>query len=343
MRFEAWHPNSPLHRIYAKLPVRAVPLIAGVFLLAASTTVWSATTMQECSVIEDNAERLRCYDAAAAAAPPLVALEDEPQMTALSERWELEQATQRGRWAITPYKPNYFLLASYNTLFDDDIYVDLPPDETLDPVEAKFQISFKVKLAEDIVRHNLDLWFAYTQLAFWQVYNTDLSAPFRETNYEPEVFFLYRTDYDLLGMRARGIQLGFNHQSNGRTEPLSRSWNRIIVGALFENERTATWLRLWYRIPEVDEKDDNPDIEEYIGRGDIMVAYTQSKHTYAATLRNNLQFTDNRGSIQLDYTFPLFRTVRGYFQYFNGYGESLIQYNESSNTFGLGVLLTDWL
>ncbi|KPK55945.1 MAG: hypothetical protein AMS22_02840 [Thiotrichales bacterium SG8_50] len=323
--------------------MRVAPISFGLLLLAASAPASSAPTMQECTAIADDAERLGCYDAAAAASPAPVLLEDEPQMTALSDRWELEQATQRGRWAITPYKPNYFLLASYNTLFDDDIYVDLPPDETLDPVEAKFQISFKVKLGEDIVKHNLDLWFAYTQLAFWQVYNTDLSAPFRETNYEPEVFFLYRTDYRVLGMRARGMQLGFNHQSNGRTEPLSRSWNRLVAGALFETDRTATWLRLWYRIPESEEKDDNPDIEEYIGRGDIVVAYTLSKHTVAATLRNNLQFSDNRGSIQLDYTFPLFRNIRGYAQYFNGYGESLIQYNESSNTIGLGVLLTDWL
>ena len=74
-----------------------------------------------------------------------------------------------------------------------------------------------MKLWQDILGTNMDLWAAYTQLSLWQFYNTEFSSPFRETNYEPEILLNYRTDTDIFGlMRSRFIQVGLNHQSNGR-------------------------------------------------------------------------------------------------------------------------------
>ena len=93
-----------------------------------------------------------------------------------------------------------------------------------------------MKLWEDILGTNMDLWAAYTQLSFWQVYNTEFSSPFRETNYEPEILLNYRTDTDLWGLRSRFIQVGLNHQSNGRGRPLSRSWNRFMANFGFERD-----------------------------------------------------------------------------------------------------------
>ena len=144
-------------------------------------------------------------------------------------------------------------------------------------------------------------------------------------------------------MNGRVITLELDHQSNGRSEPLSRSWNRVIGGTLLERGNLALWIRAWYRIPESADQDDNPDILDYMGHGDVVVAYKHGAQTYSLMLRNNLRKDNNRGAVQLDWSFPMTQSLRGYVQYFNGYGESLIDYNHSSNRLGVGLMLTDWL
>lgn len=138
-------------------------------------------------------------------------------------------------------------------------------DYGIDNQEAKYQISFKVPLLTGWLDDRTTLWFGYTQKSFWQVYNTDDSAPFRETNYEPEVFVRYETNYDLGPGRLNGVTLGFNHESNGQSEPRSRSWNRIVGSAAYSYDRWLFILQPWYRLPEDDSEDDNEDIERYLG------------------------------------------------------------------------------
>ncbi|MDO6805090.1 phospholipase A, partial [Wenyingzhuangia sp. 1_MG-2023] len=60
-------------------------------------------------------------------------------------------------------------------------------------------------------------------------------------------------------------------------------------------------------------------------------------------LRNNLDTTNNRGAVEMDFTFPLTRKLKGFVQYFNGYGDSLIDYNHWQERLGVGIKLTDWL
>jgi len=224
----------------------------------------------------------------------------------------------------------------------DTSALDLDRNAEAQNTEAKFQLSFKVKLWEDILGKDMDLWFAYTQLAFWQLYNKEFSAAFRETNYEPELLLNFRTNYDLLGLKGRIINIGLNHQSNGRSQPLSRSWNRVVANFGFERDRFNLLLRTWYRIPEKAKNDDNPDIDRYLGYGEIWGYYFWNKHRFGAMLRNNLRPSDNKGAVQLEWSFPLIEHVSGYVQYFNGYGESLIDYNKSVNRFSIGFMLTDW-
>ena len=100
-----------------------------------------------------------------------------------------------------------------------------PPSQTpggdLDKTEAKFQLSFKTKVWEDIFDTPLNLWFAYTQQSHWQIYNKAHSAPFRETDYEPELIlsFPLPSSWAWGDTRLRMGGLGLLHQSNGRANP----------------------------------------------------------------------------------------------------------------------------
>ncbi len=216
-------------------------------------------------------------------------------------------------------------------------------DYGIDNQEAKYQISFKVPLLTGWLDDRTTLWFGYTQKSFWQVYNTDNSAPFRETNYEPEVFVRYETNYDLGPGRLNGVTLGFNHESNGQSEPRSRSWNRIVGSAAYSYDRWLFILQPWYRLPEDDSEDDNEDIERYLGYANYMAIYKWSEdRTLSLKLMNNLR-SDNKTSIELGYSFPMGDTIKGYIHYYNGYGESLIDYNERIQRIGIGIMLNDWL
>jgi phospholipase A1 len=273
----------------------------------------------------------------------------EAEETALEKRIEDEEKAISNLWTIMPHRPNYILLGNYNfSSMNEKPYEDATgSDVYLNNTEVKFQISFKFKLWENLFkkRTNGDLFFAYTQLAMWQLYNKDISSPFRDTNYEPEILLYFDNDWKIFGFSNRLNVIGFAHQSNGRSEPLSRSWNRVYAAFIFNKGNWANGLKVWYRIPEDAEDDNNPDIEDYLGNFELRSVYKWEKNTLGIMWRNNLDFDENRGAVQLDWSFPLPGTdrIKGYVQYFNGYGQCLLDYNASASTFGAGFLLTDWL
>lgn len=128
----------------------------------------------------------------------------------------------------------------------------------LDPMELKFQLSLKIKALQGLFKGNGDLWIGYKQTSRMPIFNSALSRPFRETNYEPEVLLSFRTNYRLLGFTGRLLTAGLVHQSIGRAEPLSRSWNQIVAQIGLERRSTTLLFRPWWRIPEASSRDDNP-------------------------------------------------------------------------------------
>lgn len=267
----------------------------------------------------------------------------EPQKPSyFTELWHLDKETRAGKPSITFHRSNYSLAFSYNDLPNPAPLQAVDPAKTLTKPEVTFQLSFKAKLWQDVFGQALDLWFGYTQRSFWQLYNFDDSSPFRETDYEPEVLLNFRTRFSILGLKARFIQVGINHQSNGQSEPLSRSWNRLVANVGLERGDFSLLLKGWYRIPESVEEDDNPGIDKYVGYGEVWAYYFLKRHRLAVMLRNNLDFGENRGAIQLEWSFPLFAQIGGYVQYFLGYGESLLDYDHRVNRIGVGFILTDW-
>ncbi len=247
-------------------------------------------------------------------------------------------------FAITQHHQNYLLPVTYVTNPNSLGNANLTP-ENVDNTEAKFQISVKTPLYLHDEKAG-GLYFGFTLASFWQLYNDEVSKPFRETNYEPELFWQQNTDVTLLGYTFNTVQFGFNHMSNGQSGERSRSWNRLFASLLFSSKEHIYYLKAWYRIPE-DEKrfvgdpsgDDNPNITDYYGKMEFGYGTRFGELKLLALLRNNLSFGNNRGSIQLNLSYPLSSRYDIMVQYFNGYGDSLIDYDRSQERIGIGFSL----
>ena len=194
----------------------------------------------------------------------------------------------------------------------------------------------------NIADKDINLWFGYTQLSLWQLYNSQVSSPFRETNYQPEIALAFTSDFKLLGMNNTFVVVGLDHQSNGQSKNLSRSWNRLYTNFVLEHKNMMIYFKPWYRLPESAENDDNPDIDEYLGYSELSLFYKNRDSISGIRLWNNLRAPNNRTSVQLDWSFPVAPSLKVYIQYFNGYGETLLDYNYRTKRIGLGIMLTDW-
>lgn len=267
----------------------------------------------------------------------------------MAQRWELDSTNRRGTFLITPYKPVFILPVKWSAHPNEQPYSGngnpdyiAPTGTNLNNIEAKFQLSFKVKILQGILWGKADLWTAYTQKAHWQIYNDALSRPFREINYEPEVILNVPTNFTVLGIHARMFGVAFNHESNGKSLPFSRSWNRIIFHAGFEKGNWSMYLRPWLRLRAT--KDDNPDITKYVGNGEINIIYTHGGSVFSFIGTNNLNFdTELRGNATFSWSYPIQGNLKGYFQVSHGFGETLIDYNNVQTTIGIGISLVEWL
>ena len=273
-------------------------------------------------------------------------------VTRVEKRRAYEQTSSLNPFSILPHKPNYLLPATYFEA-NEKPYGNQLQGHHFDNAETKFQVSIKYLALEDLSIDGLDMYFAFTATSWWQSYNGDISAPFRETNYEPELIFNYNKPRVLGGVAVVNRAISFSHQSNGQAGALSRSWNRLIGRVSIAQNKNVWSVKAWWRFPE-DKKeiingvaepggDDNPNIEKYMGYGEFSLLRQGHRGQHISMLlRNNLR-TDNKGAVLVGWSFPLNSQLLGYIEYFNGYGESLIYYNQSIERFGFGIKLTDWL
>ncbi len=332
----------------------AVTLFGTVPLLRAQT----APSLADCAAIGSDGERLACYDRAAgrAVAPPSG---DEPAVSPpgaaqpaavagglrappslIDAAWGFGPSSSR--YTIDLYNQNYLLIGRYtdnlNTAPYSPVFAAAGQPESLDDIEAKFQISFKIRLwtTED---RRWGVWAGYTQQSQWQVYNDDISRPFRETNYMPELFASWRPGIELGGLHWNLLNVGYTHQSNGRTDLLSRSWDRIIATFGFERENFALLAKAWYPF---NYEDDNPRITDFYGYGSLTAIYKWRDHSFSLMGRGSI--ANGKGAAAFTWMSPrLLGPLRAYVQAFAGYGESLIDYNWNQNTIGAGVALNDAL
>ncbi|WP_246296771.1 phospholipase A [Allochromatium humboldtianum] len=360
--------DNPSHSSHST-PLLAAMLVGLTFTSAHALAGLQPAGSAACVAITSDMERLACYDRvngraadlvqsepttspmAAPAAPvaqsstPLIApdeVESAGETSLIDEAWGFNADSKR--YTIDTYRPNYLLFATYSsrpneapfeTLFD----ATQEPGVEMQSTEAEFQISFKTRLwATDDRRFGI--WGAYTQQSQWQVYNADLSRPFRETNYMPELMASFRPGLSFGDFHWRLLNVGYTHQSNGRADPISRSWDRLFAEFGIERGDFAVLMRSWVVIDDGD--DDNPNITDYYGYGDITAFYKWRGHSFSLMARGNP--SADKGAAQITWITPkLFGSLRGYVKGFTGYGESLIDYNWKQNVIGIGVTLNDQL
>ena len=349
----------------------------------------------QCTLLQDNALRLACYDKVFAAQLPLEQplseheADGKPQLdvvqsvrqsmgnkeatlvfdtpegqaepsqeladaaaayTPLSQMYDLDANDPHGILTVREHNPMYLMPVWYNS---SPNYAPSSPTRGAalqerfsdqKRIETKMQVSFKSKIAEDLFKSRADLWFGYTQKSDWQIYNQGRrSAPFRNTDYEPEIFITQPVKARLpWGGRLRMLGVGFAHQSNGQSRPESRSWNKVYAMAGMEWGKLTVIPRVWMRLFDSSGEDnDNPDLTKYLGYGDVKLQYRlNDKHNFSTTLRYNPK--SGYGAAEAAYTFPIKGKLQGVVRGFHGYGESLIDYNHKQSGIGFGLMFNGW-
>ncbi|QCB46601.1 phospholipase A [Hydrogenophaga sp. PAMC20947] len=374
--------------------MRSISFVALTALGLSSTA--QANDFASCTSVAEDVARLACFDQKAKQfadplvlqAPPVsvqpmdatAAAEPEPeppvvsaaqraeaQPSEITRFWDLEHATSRDTFELRAYRPVALSLTGGTPVNR------LPSSPTADhtaanptayqPGEVKLNLSVRTKLVSGMLRRGDDplrdsLWFGYTQQSHWQLFNKGLSRPFRNTDHEPELTYVFPHFLSLpSGWTYRMTGVGLVHQSNGQTLPLSRSWNRIYLMAAGDKiadngDRFTLQARVWTRLNETNGKDDNPDISDYVGRGELEgrwsfdtgVSTDSVLHTLGLSLRHSLR-SQGRGSARLEYLRSVGKAdsgLRFHTQLFYGYGDSLLDYNVKRTTLTAGLSLVDW-
>jgi phospholipase A1/A2 len=199
---------------------------------------------------------------------------------------------------------------------------------------ARFQLSFKYRLFDQASGFGKDspwlsgFYFGYTQNSIWDLESD--SKPFRDTSYRPSLFWRWERTDDKTWVD--GMRAGLEHESNGQTGDLSRSVNIAFVRPEWRWQlREGGSFEFTPKIYGYLDKKDNPDIQQYRGYVDWRFRYDAGGDWIATPVVR--VGTSGKGSVLLDVSKRVrdlkFGPVSGYlqFQYFNGYGEDILDYN----------------
>ncbi len=217
--------------------------------------------------------------------------------------------------------------------------------------ELKFQFSIKYQFVRDF-----NLFFGYTQKSYWSIFKD--SAPFRETNFSPELFWQQQLDtYEWLPFVQYGI---YQHESTGEAGLGSHGWDRTYIEPVFKlDEQVSIIPKLW--VPSILQgfnenkaAPDNPDIFKYYGYGDITVKHafsvynSYSAHFSYAPVDNSISWS-LRFILSPNSLFPSeekaydswgkFSNVDFFLELQNGYGYSLKSYNVKTSSVVFGINL----
>ncbi len=283
------------------------------------------------------------------------------QYSELSRFWELETGASCDPLSIRSYRPiSLSLIGSDSVNQQPGSTNPLNNAASAQPYrvsETRIQLSVRTKILQGLLTQGHptardSLWFGYSQQSYWQLFTPQISRPFRSTDHEPEIVYVYPTDAQLPGgWRLRYSGVGLVHQSNGQSLPLSRSWNRVyLMGGMELGHRWRVQGRVWQRLPEKRANDDNPDISDYVGRAELAAFWNPNPdNTLGLTLRHTLR-SEARGSVRVEWLRAIGNGngsrpssgLRFHTQLFSGYGDSLLDYNRRRKLLSVGLSLVDF-
>ncbi|MHB1116666.1 phospholipase A [Sideroxydans sp.] len=320
------------------------PILLALTLAIAGTAHAAAPNWKTCATVEQELERLACYDKLTG--------HRYIQRSALTRAWDLDglgNPDSAGVRRLEPYRANRLMVHHTSRINAQPASPAHPAStpHTYQPNELKFQFSAKSEIGNfrelDLLGfQNFRLWAGFTQQSYWQLFNGSQSSPFRETNYEPELIGTFGTGH---GDGWRLLNIGISHQSNGRGDYLSRSWNKIYAQGGWEYGDYYLLARGWWRFPESAINDDNPDIQQYLGRAELEAHWSPDSDDEVTLLaRSNLSFGQPRGYLQLDWSTPVryWHLSHLSLQLATGYGQNLIDYNHNQTSFAFGLTFKDW-
>ncbi|HEY3433665.1 MAG TPA: phospholipase A [Rhodocyclaceae bacterium] len=325
----------------------------------AATPVAGQEVHSACGLETNDTQRLACYDrqyrAPAsgvegnhASVGPLP-IEGATTYSPMSAEWELDEQDRRTPFTLRTYLPNLLLPFHYTSRINrsptSPTHANGEYKGDYRKSEAKIQISLRTKVVDDLVLPGAALWVAYTQQSVMQIWDKADSSPFRNSDYQPEAIYVVPISAKMgalpMDWSLRMAQLGVAHQSNGQSDPLSRSWNRIYLGLGLEHNSTRLQIRINQRI-NIRGSDDNPDLTDYLGRVEIKAGWMVQSSSLGLHWRTNLTSTQ-RGSLRADWSHPVFKDkpagLQWYAQLFSGYGETLLDYNHRQTSLGFGLAL----
>ena len=202
--------------------------------------------------------------------------------------------------------------------------------------DVKFQISFQQRLTKSVLPWNTYLYLFYTQKAMWNVF--ERSLPFHDLNFNPGIGL---SRYIILKNQLVGkVTMMIEHESNGRDGTASRSWNKISwAGEAYVSPYLMAHAKFW--IPIIDGQY-NKDILKYMGvsQAGFQAKSTDDKWVLDMTLVKRKGWNLNFNTIvQLGYRINHNSNQFIMLQYYNGYGESMLDYNQYHSRIRFGLLI----
>lgn len=223
------------------------------------------------------------------------------------------------------YKDNYFVFGT-----------SVGSRPTAENTNVKFQISFKQRLTKSTLPWNTSLFLFYSQKVFWNV--LEESMPMTDLNFNPG---LGLSKPLIVKNRLIGsMSLMLEHESNGRDGINSRSWNKVSLGAnVMIDPRITVHGKFW--VPIVD-GENNKDILDYCGIYQVGLQFFSSTKRWGFSVN----LVKRRGwelnyNTTLEFFYRLFKRDNQYLfaQYYNGYGEGLLEYNKFHSMLRVGIVI----